>query len=55
MPRSQLRVSSSTARAGYCHGSDANQRIRRGYARWASAIEAFASRATLVLTASPPQ
>ena len=32
-PSSQARASSSTARSGYSHGSDANQRMRVGYAR----------------------
>ena len=54
-PSSQLRASSSTARSGYSQGSEANQRIRSGYVRWASAIEAFDSRAAAQLTASPPQ
>ena len=54
-PSPTLRSSSSTARAGYCQGSDANQRSRRGCARSAAAIDAFDSRAAATLTASPPQ
>ena len=54
-PSSQLLASSSTARDGYSHGSEASQRMRSGWTRWASAIVAFDSRAASLLTSSPPQ
>ena len=54
-PSSHDRASSDTARAGYSHGSDVNQRIRSPQVRCASAIVAFDSRAASEEIASPPQ
>ena len=54
-PSSHDRASSATARSGYSHGSEANQRIRSPWVRWASAMDAFESRAASLLTSSPPQ
>jgi hypothetical protein len=54
-PLAQVRSSSSTARCGYSHGSDVNQRIRSGYVDCASAIVSFDSRAARQLMSSLPQ
>ena len=54
-PAALARSSSGSARSGYCHGSDANQRSRSGYAVRAAAMSSFMMRAASRLTSGPPQ
>ena len=54
-PAACARSSSASARSGYCHGSDANQRRRSGCAVCAAAMSSFMIRAACRLTSGPPQ